>query len=91
MRPRYLKATKKDTENLKDRQTGTRRGFVGPTKPVETRKPNNRHNVIWNPISQNPDYPFKVIRNLVPNRFQIQCMRGLTVPELLQPQMGKFT
>ena len=41
MRPKYVKATKKDTENSKDRQTATVRGCAGTTNPGITRKLEN--------------------------------------------------
>ena len=40
MRPRYVKATKKDVERSKYRQTGTRRGFSGPSNPSKYVEPN---------------------------------------------------
>ena len=38
MRPRYVKATKKNIEKSKDRKNGTSRGCDGNTNPWETRK-----------------------------------------------------
>ena len=65
MRPRYVKATKKDVENSKYQQTGTGRGCSGTSNPGETWKPDN---------------PLKGIRDLVQNVTQSQWPRGLTIP-----------
>ena len=65
MRPRYVKVTKKDIENSKDRQTGTRRGCAGIINPGGTRKPDNPLKGIWNPIPQDPDNALKGIGDLV--------------------------
>ena len=65
MRPRYVKATKKDMENSKDRWAGTRRSCTGTNNPGGNQKPDN---------------PLKRIRDLVQNRTRIQWPRGVTVP-----------
>ena len=79
MRPRYLKATKKDIENSKDRKTGTGRGRSGNTNPGGTQKSDNPLKGIRNPIPQNLYIPLKRIRYLVPNVIRNQWKRGLTV------------
>ena len=82
MRPRYLKATKKDTEYSKDRQTDpenskdwrtvTRRGCAGTVNPRITRNPENTLKGTRNPITRKPDNLLKGIRDLVPNRTRSQ-------------------
>ena len=79
-RPRYVKATKKDTENSKDRRTGTKRGCAGTNNTRRTRKLDNPLKETWNPIPRNPDIPLKGIWYLVQNRTQSQWLRGLTIP-----------
>ena len=60
-RPSFVKATKKDIENSKDRQNGTRRGCAGTnnSNPGETRKPDNPLKGIMNTIPQEPNNPLK--------------------------------
>ena len=67
MRPIYAKATKRDTENSKYRQTGTGKGCAGTNNTRGTRKPDNPLKGIRNPSPWNPDYPLKGIRDLVQN------------------------
>ena len=76
MRPRYAKATKKDTENPKERRTGTGRGCDGTINLGGTRKPDNTHNGIRNPIPHDPDNPLKGIRDLVQNGNRSQIREG---------------
>ena len=93
MRPRYLKATKKDIENSKYRQNGTGRGCSGTTNPGVTQKTDNPLEGIWNPIPWKPDNPLKEIRNIVPNRIWSQWLRGLKVPtqiDIWTSDNGKF-
>ena len=71
IKPRYVKATKKDIEISKDRQNGTRRGCAGTNNPGGTRKPDNPFKGIWNRIPQDLDNPLKGIRDLVQNVTQI--------------------
>ena len=52
----------------------------GPTNPGGTRKPDNLLKGIRNPISWNPDKPFKEIQDLVQKWTRSQCPIGLTVP-----------
>ena len=80
MRPRYLKETKKYTEDLKYQQTGTGRWCSGTNNTRVTRQPDNPHNGIQNPIPHNLDNTHKVIKNLSPNRICSQWTRGLNVP-----------
>ena len=80
MRPRYVKATKKDIENSKDRRTGTGRGCAGTTNPGGTWKPDNPLKEIRNLIPQDTDNPLKVIRDLVQNRTRSQWPISLTIP-----------
>ena len=51
MRQIYLKATKKDMEILKERQTGTGRGCDGTINPRVTWKPANTLKEIRDPIA----------------------------------------
>ena len=80
MRPRYVKATKKDIYNSKDWQTGTGRGCAGTTNTGGTQKPDNPPKGIRNPIPQDPDNPLKGIRDLLQNGTRSQWSRGLTIP-----------
>ena len=80
MSPRYAKATNKDIENPKYRQTGTGRGCAGTNNPGGTQKPDNPLKAIRNPIPQKPDNLIKAIRGLVQNGTHIQWPRGLIVP-----------
>ena len=80
MRPRYVKATKKDIENSKYRRTGTGRGCAGTTNTGRTRKLDNPLKGIRNPIPKDQDNPLKGIRDLVQNGTQSQWPRGLTIP-----------
>ena len=80
MRPRYVKAAKKDIENSKYQQTRTGRGFDEATNPGATQKPDNPLKGTRNPIPQKPDNILKGIRDLVPNGIRSQWLRGLTEP-----------
>ena len=53
---------------------------AGTNNPGVTRKLDNTLKGIRNPIPRNPDNPFKLIQNLLPNIIWIQWPRGLTVP-----------
>ena len=79
MRPRYVKATKKDTEKSKEQQTGTGRGCDGTSNTRGTWKMDNPLKGILNPIPRKPDNPIKGIRDLVQNGTRSQWPRGLTV------------
>ena len=80
MRPIYVKATQKDIENSKDRQTGTGRRCAVSTNTGGTRKMDNLFKGIRDPIPLNLDNPRKGIRELVLNGIRIQWPIGLTVP-----------
>ena len=67
MRPRYVKATKQNTENSKDQQIGTKRGCAETTNPGGTRQPDNPFKRIRNPIPKDPDNPLKGIQDLLQN------------------------
>ena len=53
---------------------------AGTTNRGVTRKLDNPLKGTQNPIPPNQDNTLKGIHNLVPNRIQIQWLRGLTVP-----------
>ena len=53
------KQQKKDIENSKDRQTGTKRGYSGTANTGVTRNLNNPLKGERIPIPQNPDNPLK--------------------------------
>ena len=80
MRPRYVKETKKYTENLKNWQTGTVRGYAGTNNPRGTQRLDNPLKGIRNPIPQEPDNPLKGIQDLVQNITRSQWPRGLIMP-----------
>ena len=52
MRPRYLKQTEQDMENLKDQKTGTGRGCDGNKNTGLTHKSDNPLKGICNPVPQ---------------------------------------
>ena len=72
MRPRYVKATKTDKENLKHRQNGTGSGYSGTTNPRGTWKLDTPPEGIRNPITHNPYNPLKGIRNIVTHKIRSQ-------------------
>ena len=80
MRPRYVKATKKEIENSKNRKTGTGIGCTGTSNPEGTQKPDNPLKGIRNPISRNPDNTLNGIQYLVQNGTWSQWLSGLPVP-----------
>ena len=79
MRPRFVKATKKDIENSKERQPGRRRGCAGNTNPRGTWKPDNLLKGIQNTIPQDLDNSLKVIQDLVKSVTWSQWTGGLTI------------
>ena len=62
--PIFLKPTKKDTENLKYRKTGTGRGFDGNINTGVTLRPDNPLKLIRNPFSRNLNNPLNGIQNI---------------------------
>ena len=80
MRPRYVKETKKDTENSKGWQNRTGRGCAGTNNTGVTRTPNNTLKGIRNPIPQDLNNPLKGIRYLVQNGTRSHWPRGLSIP-----------
>ena len=80
MRPIYVKATKKDTLNIKERKTGTGRGCAGTTNPRGTWIPDDHLKGIRNTIPRNLDNPLEEIRDIVPKGIRSQWPIGLTVP-----------
>ena len=80
MRPRYVKSTNIYIYIIKRPETGTGRWCSGTTNPRVTRKPDNTLKGIRNPIPHDQDNPLKGIWDLVQNRTQSQCPRGLTIP-----------
>ena len=77
---KIFETNNKKIEKSTERQNGTIRGCSGTTNPGVTWKLDNFLKGIWNPIIQKPDNLIKGIWNLEPNRIQIQCPKGLTVP-----------
>ena len=79
MRPRYVKASQKDTENAKDRWTETWRGCDVTTNNGGTWKVDNPLKGMRNSIPRNLDNHRKGIRELVSNGIRSQWPRGSTV------------